>query len=62
MVITAPAPTGLTSIGPVIGTGTITGPRETLSYLHVQQDNVPDGGVSTFGLKGYAYVSAYSAA
>jgi hypothetical protein len=32
-VITAPAPTGLTSIGPVIGTGTITGPRETLTQL-----------------------------
>ena len=32
-VITAPAPTGLTTIGPVLGTGTITGPRETLTQL-----------------------------
>jgi Phosphodiester glycosidase/FlgD Ig-like domain len=32
-VITAPAPTGLTSIGPVLGTGTVTGPRETLTQL-----------------------------
>ena len=32
-VITAPAPTGLTAIMPVLGTGTITGPRETLTQL-----------------------------
>jgi hypothetical protein len=32
-VITAPAPTGLTTIGPVLGTGTITGPRETVTQL-----------------------------
>ena len=35
------------------GLGTPT--RVTLSYLHMNQDNRPDGGVSTFGLKGYAY-------
>jgi hypothetical protein len=32
-VITAPAPTGLTSIAPVLGAGTVTGPRETLTQL-----------------------------
>jgi exopolysaccharide biosynthesis protein len=32
-VITAPPPTGLTTIGPVLGTGTVTGPRETLTQL-----------------------------
>jgi Phosphodiester glycosidase/FlgD Ig-like domain len=32
-VITAPAPTGLTTIGPVLGAGTVTGPRETLTQL-----------------------------
>ena len=31
--------------------------RATLGWLHVQQDNRPDGGVSTFGLKGYGYVT-----
>lgn len=33
------------------GLGTPT--RATFSYLHVDQNNVPDGGVSTFGLPGY---------
>ena len=42
-------------VAPTFTFGLGTGSRETLSYLHVQQDNVPDGGVSTFGLKGYAY-------
>ena len=37
-----------------LGSGT----RETLSYLHIQQDNRPDGGVSTFGLKGYVFAAA----
>ena len=32
--------------------------RETISYLHVQQDNRPDGGVSTFGVKGYVFAAA----
>ena len=36
--------------------------RETLSYLHVQQDNVPDGGVSTFGVKGYVFAAATATA
>ena len=35
--------------------------RETLSYLHVQQDNRPDGGVSTFGVKGYVFAAASGA-
>ena len=42
-------------VAPTFAYGLGTATRETLSYLHVQQDNVPDGGVSTFGLKGYAY-------
>ncbi len=32
-VITAPAPVGLTAIGPVLGGGTVTGPRETMTQL-----------------------------
>ncbi|MFL6678301.1 MAG: catecholate siderophore receptor Fiu [Burkholderiaceae bacterium] len=36
--------------------------RETLSILHVQQDNRPDGGVSTFGLKGYVFAAATATA
>jgi exopolysaccharide biosynthesis protein len=32
-VVTAPAPTGLTTIGPVLGAATVTGPRETLTQL-----------------------------
>ena len=35
--------------------------RETISFLHVQQDNRPDGGVSTFGMKGYGYVTPATA-
>jgi catecholate siderophore receptor len=35
--------------------------RETVSFLHVTQDNRPDGGVSTFGLKGYGYVTPATA-
>ena len=36
--------------------------RETVSFLHVTQDNVPDGGVSTFGLKGYVFAAATATA
>ena len=32
-VITAPAPAGLTTIGPVLGAGTVTGPRQTMTQL-----------------------------
>ena len=42
-------------VAPTATYGLGTGTRETVSVLHVQQDNVPDGGVSTFGLKGYVY-------
>ena len=38
-----------------------TSARATLSLLHVSQDNRPDGGVSTFGLKGYGYVTPATA-
>ena len=41
------------------GLGTAT--RETVSYLHLAQDNRPDGGVSAFGLKGYGYVTPATA-
>jgi len=36
-----------------LGLGTPT--RVFLYYLHMDQDNVPDGGVPTFGLPGYRY-------
>ena len=36
--------------------------RATASVLHVQQDNVPDGGVSTFGVKGYVFAAATATA
>ena len=42
------------------GLGTST--RETLSFLHVTQDNRPDGGVSTFGVKGYVFAAATATA
>ena len=35
--------------------------RETISFLHVTQDNRPDGGVSAFGLKGYGYITPATA-
>jgi catecholate siderophore receptor len=43
-------------IAPTVTFGLGTATRETLSYLHVSQDNRPDGGVPTFGLAGYGYV------
>ena len=36
--------------------------RLTLGWLHIQQDNRPDGGVSTFGLKGYVFAAATATA
>lgn len=39
-VITSPAPTGLTSIGPVLGGGTIIGPRETVKQLEESVDSI----------------------
>ncbi len=46
---------GIASIA-TFGLGTAT--RETVSYLRVQQDNRPDGGVSAFGLDGYVFAAA----
>lgn len=41
-------------IAPTIGFG-LNGPtRVYLNYLHVKQDNIPDGGVPTIGLPGYS--------
>ncbi|WP_341643479.1 catecholate siderophore receptor Fiu [Thauera sp. SDU_THAU2] len=48
-------------IAPSIAFGLNTPTRTTLSYLHVEQDNVPDGGIPTVGLKGY-YNAALAAA
>ncbi|WP_068635924.1 catecholate siderophore receptor Fiu [Thauera butanivorans] len=48
-------------IAPSIAFGLDTPTRTTLSYLHVEQDNVPDGGIPTVGLKGY-YNAALAAA
>ncbi|MDQ8023444.1 MAG: catecholate siderophore receptor Fiu [Moraxellaceae bacterium] len=40
-------------IAPSVAFGLGTPTRFTLSYLHAEQDNVPDGGVPTVGLDGY---------
>jgi catecholate siderophore receptor len=40
---------------PTVAFGLGTPTRLTLSYLHINQDNQPDGGVPTFGMKGYGY-------
>ncbi len=42
-------------IAPSIAFGLGTATRTTLSYLHMEQDNIPDGGVPTFGMPGYSY-------
>lgn len=42
-------------IAPSIAFGLGTATRTTLSYLHIEQDNIPDGGVPTFGMPGYFY-------
>ncbi len=47
---------------PTVTLGLGSSTRETLSVLHVQQDNVPDGGVSTFGVKGYVFAGATATA
>lgn len=41
------------AIAPTIGFGIGSATRATLSFLHVDQDNMPDGGVPTIGLPGY---------
>ncbi len=49
-------------IAPTATFGLGSSTRETISLLHVTQDNVPDGGVSTFGLKGYVFSAATATA
>ncbi|MTW01296.1 catecholate siderophore receptor Fiu [Duganella ginsengisoli] len=41
------------AVAPTIGFGIGSPTRVSLSLLHVDQDNVPDGGVPTIGLPGY---------
>ncbi len=41
-------------VAPSIVFGLGTPLRTTLNYLHVQQNNIPDGGVPTIGLPGYS--------
>ncbi len=48
-------------VAPTATFGLGTSTRATLSLLHVTQDNRPDGGVSTFGLKGYGNVTPATA-
>ncbi|MFN3985583.1 MAG: catecholate siderophore receptor Fiu [Rhodocyclaceae bacterium] len=40
-------------IAPSLAFGLGTPTRTTLSFLHIEQDNLPDGGVPTVGLPGY---------
>jgi catecholate siderophore receptor len=42
-------------VAPTLALGLGSPTRATLAYLHVQQENRPDGGVSTFGLPGYVF-------
>lgn len=41
-------------VAPTVAFGLGTNTRAHLSYLHVKQDNIPDGGVPTIGLPGYS--------
>ena len=50
-----------TGIATSLAFGLGTSTRTTLNLLHVQQDNIPDGGISTAGLEGY-FSSTYKAA
>lgn len=45
---------------PTVSFGLGTPTRTTLSYLHLDQKNRPDGGVSTFGLEGYVFPTGVS--
>nr|WP_129544508.1 catecholate siderophore receptor Fiu [Serratia sp. 1D1416] len=45
-------------VAPSFAYGLGTATRLYLNYLHLQQDNVPDGGVPTLGLPGYSAPSA----
>ena len=49
-------------VAPTATFGLGSGTRATISWLHVQQDNRPDGGVSTFGAKGYVFAAATATA
>src|SRR4051812_14347770 len=42
-VITSPAPGGLTAIGPVLGGGTVTGPRQSMQQL---EESVSGNGIA----------------
>ena len=42
-------------VAPSLAFGLGTSTRTTISYLHLEQNNIPDGGVSTFGLNGYRF-------
>ncbi|KIQ97074.1 catecholate siderophore receptor Fiu [Lysobacter sp. A03] len=42
------------AIAPSLAFGLGTDTRTTLNLLHIQQDNLPDGGVPTIGLPGYS--------
>ncbi|MFP5394167.1 MAG: catecholate siderophore receptor Fiu, partial [Gammaproteobacteria bacterium] len=42
------------ALAPSLAIGVNSGTRAFINYLHVDQDNVPDGGVPTLGLPGYS--------
>ena len=42
------------AVAPSLAFGLNTPTRVFLDYLHVEQNNVPDGGVPTIGLPGYS--------
>ena len=44
-------------IAPSLSLGLGTPTRTTLNYLHLEQNNIPDGAVSTFGLKNYIFTA-----
>jgi catecholate siderophore receptor len=49
------------AVAPTIGFGIGSPTRVSLSLLHVDQDNIPDGGVPTIGLPGYTTPGASKA-
>lgn len=42
-------------IAPSLAFGLGTSTRTILSYMHIEQKNIPDGGVPTYGMPGYGY-------
>lgn len=48
-------------VAPAVSFGLGTDKRLKLDYLHVTQDNIPDGGASTIGMPGYSAPKAGSA-